>query len=191
MRCPQANSCTLGKIIKKLVALVVTPTFKQTYYLSEGIACEESDIELAKSKPIKLIVTCLSNSNVDLHDLIPSGKPFVLDIDLDYFSTRNPFKEMWKSAGFYTKLKDIYVFDFEGGEDETLIHRAMEACRKRKQLLVEMEDLTGFLYQGGQVWSLSQLPYSNRISPWLTEFGPLLWQAKQTVSALCQLQPAT
>ena len=157
MRCPQANSCTLGKIIKKLVALVVTSTFKQTYYLSEGIACEESDIELAKSKPIKLIVTCLSNSNVDLHDLIPSRKPFVLDIDLDYFSTRNPFKEMWKSAGFYTKLKDIYVFDFEGGEDETLIHRAMEACRKRKQLLVEMEDLTGFLYQGGQVWSLSQL----------------------------------
>ena len=28
------------------------------------------------------------------------------------------------------------------------------------------------------------LPYSNRISPWLTEFGPLQWQAKQTVSAL-------
>ena len=38
---------------------------------------------------------------------------------------------------------------------------------------------------------LKQLPYSNRISPWLTEFGPLPWQAKQTVSAHCQLQPAT
>ena len=25
---------------------------------------------------------------------------------------------------------------------------------------------------------LSALPYSNRISPWLTEFGPLPWQAK-------------
>ena len=36
-----------------------------------------------------------------------------------------------------------------------------------------------------------QLPYSNIISPWLTEFGPLPWQAKQTTSALCQLQPAT
>ena len=35
------------------------------------------------------------------------------------------------------------------------------------------------------------VPYSNRIWPWLTEFGPLPWQAKQTVSALCQLQPAT
>ena len=32
------------------------------------------------------------------------------------------------------------------------------------------------------------VPYSNRISPWITEFGPLLWQAKQTVSGLCKLQ---
>ena len=30
-----------------------------------------------------------------------------------------------------------------------------------------------------------QLSYSNRILPWLTEFGLLSWQAKQT--ALCQL----
>ena len=35
------------------------------------------------------------------------------------------------------------------------------------------------------------LPYSNRISPWLTEIGPLPWQAKQTTSALCQLQPVS
>ena len=35
------------------------------------------------------------------------------------------------------------------------------------------------------------VPCSNRISPWLTEFGPLPWQAEQTVSALCQLPPAT
>ena len=32
---------------------------------------------------------------------------------------------------------------------------------------------------------LFSIPYSNRISPLLTEFGPLPWQAKQTVSALC------
>jgi len=31
------------------------------------------------------------------------------------------------------------------------------------------------------------VPYSNRILPWLTDFGPLPWQAKQTVSAWCQL----
>ena len=43
----------------------------------------------------------------------------------------------------------------------------------------------------GELQTHFELPYSNRISPLLTEFGPLLWQAKQTVSAPCQLQPAT
>ena len=36
-----------------------------------------------------------------------------------------------------------------------------------------------------------QLPWSNAFWPGLTPFGPLLWQVKQTVSTLCQLQPAT
>ena len=37
------------------------------------------------------------------------------------------------------------------------------------------------------------LPYSEyyRFWPGLTEIGPLLWQAKQTMAALCQLQDAT
>ena len=39
--------------------------------------------------------------------------------------------------------------------------------------------------------AIQLVPYTNRIWPGLTEFGPLPWQAKQTVSALCQLQPAT
>ena len=35
------------------------------------------------------------------------------------------------------------------------------------------------------------VPYFNRVSQWLTDLGPLSWKKKQTVSALCQLQPAT
>ena len=38
---------------------------------------------------------------------------------------------------------------------------------------------------------LNRIPYSTWIWPWLTEFGPLSCQAKQTVSALGQLQSAT
>ena len=37
----------------------------------------------------------------------------------------------------------------------------------------------------------TSLPYSNLDSPGLTQIGPLLWQAKQTASVLCQLKPAT
>ena len=35
------------------------------------------------------------------------------------------------------------------------------------------------------------IPCYNVCSPGLTSVRPLLWQAKQTVTALCQLQPAT
>jgi len=46
-----------------------------------------------------------------------------------------------------------------------------------------------------QILSLNKIiyriPYYNAISSGLTYFGPLLWQAKQTLSDLCQLQPAT
>ena len=38
---------------------------------------------------------------------------------------------------------------------------------------------------------VENVPYSNLDSPGLTQIGPLPWQAKQTVSALCQPQPAT
>ena len=40
-------------------------------------------------------------------------------------------------------------------------------------------------------WLGLMLPCYNANSPGLTYIGPLLWQAKQTMSALCQLQPAT
>ena len=43
---------------------------------------------------------------------------------------------------------------------------------------------SGFLY-------CELLPYSNVNSPELKSIGPLPWQAKQTVSALCLPQPAT
>jgi len=46
-----------------------------------------------------------------------------------------------------------------------------------------------------QILSLNKIIYRipsyNAISSGLTYFGPLLWQAKQTLSDLCQLQPAT
>ena len=62
-------------------------------------------------------------------------------------------------------------------------------------LNVEFHSMMGVWFQNTPVvWTVLRadaLPYSNRISPWLTEFGPLPWQAKQTTSALCQLQPAT
>jgi hypothetical protein len=44
------------------------------------------------------------------------GDPFVLDIDLDFFSTRNPFRGLYETADLYSRLQELY--DFKRPEDE-------------------------------------------------------------------------
>ena len=53
------------------------------------------------------------------------------------------------------------------------------------------KNLSIYFYCKKSLLTPNSLLYTNANSPGLTSIGPLLWQAKQTVSSLCQLQPAT
>jgi hypothetical protein len=44
------------------------------------------------------------------------GDPFILDIDLDFFSTRNPFRGLYENADLYSRLRELY--NFQRPEDE-------------------------------------------------------------------------
>lgn len=44
------------------------------------------------------------------------GDPFILDIDLDFFSTRNPFRGLYENADLYSHLQELY--NFQRPEDE-------------------------------------------------------------------------
>ena len=44
------------------------------------------------------------------------GDPFILDIDLDFFSTRNPFRGLYENADLYFHLQELY--NFQRPEDE-------------------------------------------------------------------------
>jgi len=44
------------------------------------------------------------------------GDPFILDIDLDFFSTRNPFRGLYENADLYSHLRELY--NFQRPEDE-------------------------------------------------------------------------
>lgn len=36
--------------------------------------------------------------------------PFILDIDLDFFSTKNPFRDLYDRTNLYDRLKPLYYF---------------------------------------------------------------------------------
>ena len=58
---------------------------------------------------------------------------------------------MFAAAGFYTRLKDIYVFDYNRDQSESAAASAIEASSKRKQLIDELQDLTTYLQKGGRL----------------------------------------
>ncbi|XP_039296951.1 UPF0489 protein C5orf22 homolog [Nilaparvata lugens] len=78
-----------------------------------------------------------------------TNQPIILDVDLDFFSTRNPFKHLYPNADLYPKLKVIYKFDY--GFDRLKINEAL--VKRQTQLgvlksawkhLETNPDLTGF-----------------------------------------------
>jgi hypothetical protein len=49
-------------------------------------------------------------SNVFRRYVLRKGDPFILDIDLDFFSTRNPFRGLYENANLYSRLRELYNF---------------------------------------------------------------------------------
>ena len=98
------------------------------YYIGEMLYCKEEEMEKIKYCDL-YVVTLTENDavgsesdNVKLvKDLIEKhdGR-FVLDIDLDFFSTNNPFLENLESINGYEKLKPIYELEMDLSGDRTL-----------------------------------------------------------------------
>ena len=72
------------------------------YFLSDGGFSEEK--HLKNTKEITIHVTEIEES---LHEVI-DDRNFILDIDLDYFSTLNPFLEIYPKSNTYEKLREIF-----------------------------------------------------------------------------------
>lgn len=119
------------------------------YFLSEASYRPES--ELSQSKLIDLKVRTLSDDLVGHSDLLPSDRGvYVLDIDLDFFSTHNPFLKIYDKADVYTKLHKIFAFSWpDKGEqtDELLLAKVKE----RESQLDELEKAFQYVAEHGSL----------------------------------------
>jgi hypothetical protein len=82
------------------------------YFLSDGSYASEK--ELNNKKDVTLTVTEVHDS---FHEIV-GDRTFVLDIDLDYFSTHNPFLKIYPKVETYEKLKEIFKMDKSYDKDD-------------------------------------------------------------------------
>lgn len=75
------------------------------YFLSDGSYKDEKLIK--NKKPVTLDVTEITES---ISDEI-GDRTWILDVDLDYFSTLNPFLSIYPKANTYEKLKKLFKMD--------------------------------------------------------------------------------
>lgn len=77
------------------------------YFLSDG--CYQTENLLVNKKQVSIHVTEINEKLSEL--IVDDDRQWVLDIDLDYFSTLNPFLNIYPKAGTYDKLRKIFKVD--------------------------------------------------------------------------------
>lgn len=128
------------------------------YFMAEG--AYQMSRKLCNTKMVNLSVFTLDSNGsarIDIEsqrkqvfgDLDTSDESFILDIDLDFFSTDNPFKRMFDRCGTYELLKPIFRGDFfersfdKGTEEEELLAFAVQ----RSHYIDCLEDIFNQLAQ--------------------------------------------
>lgn len=107
----------------------------ESYFVSECAYARKEDLE--ELKEVTLDVQTLGHDFEQLAaDVLHC--PYVLDVDLDYFSTSNPFMKFLSEADLYSHLKTIYKF--------TTFHTDLiKTVENREKQLTELETLFNHL----------------------------------------------
>ncbi len=117
------------------------------YFLSEASYRPES--ELSENKLIDLKVRTLSNDFVGHSELLPlsDNGVYMLDIDLDFFSTHNPFIKIFEKAAVYPKLKKIFAFSWPENLEQP--DEVLAKVKDRENQLNELEKVFQYIAENG------------------------------------------
>ncbi len=127
----------------------------ENYFISEGLICDPND--LVDCRTVTLVVFKLSteseivkNDIAMLKEMI-ADKTLILDIDMDFYSTRNPFLSLYSEIGLYQTLKQVYTFDPvpSGVIGADRLKLALDSSQRRRELLSSLDSLTNHLSMGG------------------------------------------
>ncbi|XP_044753537.1 UPF0489 protein C5orf22-like [Coccinella septempunctata] len=155
---------------------------RENYYIAEGLYRPKGQLE--EVKDVTLDCVTLGNQITSQTDDIKAIRalsktidknPVVLDIDLDFFSTQNPFLNFYDKAGLYQRLQQL--FSFTGPESYT-DSQILEAQENRLSQMSKIEKL--FLH----LEKFKKLPDSEEAN-----LSPLQAQVESLVEALSEHYP--
>ncbi|RZC41506.1 UPF0489 domain containing protein [Asbolus verrucosus] len=108
---------------------------KENYFISECLVSRIGDLENVKEVGLRVITI---SDKVDRKIVSQVESPYILDVDLDFFSTSNPFKDIYDKANTYSILKELYNFEGPKSTDDEEVFRTVA---KREKQIEELEHI--------------------------------------------------
>lgn len=121
---PWAKQISDGRRVFRIGASKHDNTIKvdcnESYFVSEWLFCPASEMKNTKEVVLKVMtlgkainneLDDLNSVKVDLRESLQEEAHYILDIDLDFFSTNNPFELLYSKAFLYEKLKTLYRYE--------------------------------------------------------------------------------
>lgn len=115
----------------------------EPYYLSDALYSPQLVNERCFSYTVAELNTNKGEKKIEeLAQRLQICEPYVLDLDLDFFSTGNPFLHLFEDINLYDRLEPIFGYDIPSNYDKNNIETF---CRSRESQLQELEMLFNYL----------------------------------------------